>query len=326
MRSETSRFMMPVAFVVCLSVMLFAGCPERTPEVVDPGPPMIDGGIQPSGEPIKIGAIFSVTGSGAPLGEPEKLTAEMMEKQINDAGGISGRPVKIIIEDDESEESKAVLAARKLIETDKVVAIVGPTLSGTTLAIMDTCQKAEIPLFSCAASIKITHPVEERKWVFSSAQTDVLAVERIIDYLKAHNITKVAIICDANAFGQSGAEQLKEQLPAAGVTILQEEKFNTNDTQMKAQLTKIKSSNPEAIICWGTNPGPAAVTRDARSLGIDAKLIMSHGVANRTFIELAQDAAEGVVFPAGKLLVANDIPDDEHQKSFLFSSRRRHTR
>ena len=311
--------------VLCSVVLVLAGCPKPPPAppvpVGGPATPAEPGLAQqqpPTGEPVVVGCIFSVTGqAGAPLGEPEKATAVMVEQQINETGGINGRPLKLVIEDDASEESKAVLAAKKLIDQDKVLAIVGPTLSGPSMAIIETCTTAEVPLFSCAASAKITSPIAERKWIFSSAQTDVLAVARLVDSLKVEKIKTVGIICDSNKFGQSGAEQLKQQLPPAGIKIVDEEKFASKDTSMVAQLTKIKAKTPDAVICWGTNPGPAVVAKNAASLGLKSKLFMSHGIANRKFIELAGPAAEGVVFPAGYLTVAGDLPDSNPQKAVL---------
>ena len=316
------RLSMVVLLLVLSAVtLILGGCPRSadTPATVGEVPMnQPPGPLAATGDPIVIGAIFSVTGAGgAPLGEPEKITAEMVAKQVNDAGGINGRPLKLIIEDDGSEESKAVLAAKKLIEQDNVLAIIGPTLSGPSLALVKTCNDAGVTLFSCAASAKITSPIAERKWVFSSAQTDVMAVARLVDYLKAQKITNVAIICDSNAFGQSGAEQLKAQLPAAGVKIVDEEKFGTKDTSMTAQLTKIKAKNPQAVICWGTNPGPAVVAKDASTLGLKSKIIMSHGIANKKFIELAGPSANGVIFPAGALLVVDELEENNPQKPVL---------
>jgi branched-chain amino acid transport system substrate-binding protein len=313
--------MLSLVCVVCLTAVLLAmyGCSK--PETSEKGvtsPKAAKGGAAqetPAGNPIKVGAIFSVTGPGAPLGTPEKETAEMVLDQINKAGGIGGRQLQLIIEDDGTEESKAVMAAKKLIEEDKVCAIVGPTMSGTSLAIIPDCEKAEVPLISCAASVKITQPA--KKWVFSTAQNDVLAVQRILVYLQAQKIKKVAIICDGNAFGQSGAEQLRAQLPAAGVAIVDEEKYATKDADMTAQLTKIKAKAPEAIICWGTSPGPAVIAKGVKSLGIKGKLIMSHGVANKAFIEQAGDAAEGIILPAGKLLVRQELAAGDPQKAAL---------
>lgn len=318
-----SRTLVALSLLSLIACVLLTGCPRpaeppvTAPPIAPPATATAPTSSAPSGEPFVIGAIFSVTGPGAPLGEPEKITAQMVEQKINSEGGINGRPLKIIIEDDATEESKAVLAAKKLIEQDKVLAIVGPTMSGTTLACVKDCTAAETPMFSCAASAKITNPVAERKWIFSSAQTDVLAVQRLLDHLKAQKISNVAIICDSNAFGQSGAEQLKKQLPAAGIKIVDEEQFLTKDTSMVAQLTKIKAKKPAAIICWGTNPGPAVVAKNAKSLGLTMPLFMSHGIANKKFIELAGAAAEGIVFPAGALLVAGELDAANPQRAVL---------
>ncbi len=309
-----------VTVVVCLlaTLLLVAGCPKAPEDESSLGAGMPTRPTKPAltGEPIKVGAIFSVTGTaGAPLGTPEKETALMVEEMVNDSGGINGRPLKIIIEDDQSDNTQAATAAKKLIEADQVVAVVGPTLSGTTLAIVDTFEKAQVPLISCAASIKITQPV--KKWVFSTAQPDVLAVARLMEYLKAKQIKSIAVLYDSNPFGKSGAEVLDKQAPENGIKIVAKETFESKDTDMTTQLTKAKAANPEAVICWGTNPGPAIVAKNMKQLKMSIPLFMSHGVANRKFIELAGDAAEGVVFPAGKLLVAETLPETDKQRQVL---------
>ena len=117
---------------------------------------------------IKIGALFSVTGRTSFLGVPEKETVEMLVKQINAAGGINGKKVDVIIHDTEGNPLKTVEYATKLIHEDKVIAIIGPTLSGTSLALIDLAAANKIPLISCAASIKIVEPVRERKWIFKT--------------------------------------------------------------------------------------------------------------------------------------------------------------
>ena len=137
----------------------------------------------PSGEPIKIGAMFAVTGPAAWLGEPEKNTALMIAEEINAKGGVMGRPLEVIIEDTEGDDTKAVLAAKKLI-TQGVIAIIGPSRSGTTMAVVPIVQEEEIPLISCAAAAVIVKPVEERKWVFKTPQMDSDCVIRIYEHMK----------------------------------------------------------------------------------------------------------------------------------------------
>ncbi len=267
----------------------------------------------------KIGAIFDVTGTTSDLGVPEKNTAAMLEEEINAAGGINGNQVQIIVYDTKGDETTARNSLQKLIDVDKVSAIVGPTRSGTSLGIVDLVQGAEIPNISCAASVKIVEPVEERKWVFKTPQSDVLMGQAIVDYLVSQDITKVATITERNPFGASGKEQLEVLLPEAGIEIVGKEEFGAEDPDTSVQLTKIKgTAEVQAVICWSTSKGGAVVTRNMKAdLQMEIPLIMSHGVANMTYIELAGEAANGVIFPCGKLLVANELPDSDPQKAVL---------
>jgi branched-chain amino acid transport system substrate-binding protein len=268
----------------------------------------------------KIGAIFDVTGPASDLGVPEQNTAAMLEEEINAAGGINGNKVQIIVYDTAGDETTARTRLDKLINVDKVSAIVGPTRSGTSLGIIDLVQQkgAEIPNISCAASVKIVEPVEERKWVFKTPQSDVLMGQAIVDHLVSQDITKVAIITERNPFGASGKEQLEVLLPGAGVETVANEEFGDQDPDTSVQLTKIKGTEAQAVICWSTSKGGAVVTRNMKAdLQMEIPLIMSHGVANMTYIDLAGEAANGVIFPCGKLLVANELPDSDQQKTVL---------
>ena len=272
----------------------------------------------------KIGAIFSITGPGSSLGIPERDTAAMLETEINAKGGIKGpdgkaRPVKIVIYDDASDETKAVLAAKKLIDEDKVVAIVGTTLSGTSLAILDTVQKAEVPLVSCAAAAKIVEPAAERKWVFKTPQSDALIVGALVDHLKAKGLTKVGWLNVDYAFGQLGWLAFEKAAQKAGLTIVANEKFGQKDVDITAQLTRVKVANPQAVIVWSIPPSASIATKNFADLGLKMPLFQSHGVGNKRYIDLAGPGANGVVFPAGKLLVAEHLTDQDPQKPVLLA-------
>jgi len=286
--------------VLCLGIALFAASAQAAPKST-----------------YRIGAVFDVTGPASPLGTPERDTVKMIADQINKAGGINGHPVEFIILDNGSEETQSVMAVKRLLENEKVCAIIGPSQTGTTLAVAAMCEKAKIPLVSCAAGIQITQPA--KPYVFKTAQADVHAVAKLLDYLKAKKLRNVAFINVSNAFGASGREQMGKQAPAAGVQVVAEESFGPTDTDITSQLTRIKAKSPQAVVCWGTNPGPAIVARNMKQLGMSMPLFMSHGVANRKFIELAGDAAEGVIFPAGRLLVANTLTGRDRQKKVLLT-------
>ena len=172
-----------------------------------------------------------------------------------------------------------------------------------------------MPLISCAAAEKIANPVNP--WVFKTPQSDRHAAQRILAHAKAAGHSRLAIVTVSDGFGQAGREVLKELIPAQGFTLVADEVYGPKDTDMTAQLTKIKAQNPDAVICWGTNPGPAVIARNRVQLGLDVPLYMSHGVASRRFIELAGDAAEGLLLPAGRLAVFEQIPEDHPQKALL---------
>ena len=267
--------------------------------------------------PIKIGALFSITGPPSFLGEPERNTAQMVVDEINRTGGIGGRKLQLVIYDTQGDATKAVQVATRLIKEDKVVAIIGPSTTGDTMAVIPLVEKAQIPLISCAAGIKITDPV--KKWVFKTAQNDSLAIARIYEHLKKRQISKVAILTVSDSFGSSGREQLNVQAKKFGIQIISDDTYGPKDTDMTAQLTKIRDSKAQALICWGTNPGPAIIARNVKQLGIHMPLYMSHGVSSKKFIELAGDAAEGIILPSGRVLVANLLPNTDRQKKALLS-------
>lgn len=267
-------------------------------------------------EPYKIGAVFDISGVSSSLGIPERNTVQMIVDEINKAGGIDGHPIDLIMLDNKSNETESALAVRNLIQQG-VLAIVGPSTSGTSLAMVDAVQKAQIPMVSAAASIKIVAPVNERKWLFKTAQSDSLVAEKIATYLKSKGLTKIAFASMNNAFGDSGRAQFEIAAAKAGITILGKEKFEATDTMITSQLTNIKKLNPQAVLCWAIPPSASIFTKNYRDLELTMPLIHSHGIGNKKFIELAGDTANGVIFPVGKLLVAETLPDTDPQKVVL---------
>lgn len=267
--------------------------------------------------PIKIGALFAVTGPAAFLGEPERNSARMVIDEINRAGGVRGHKLELVVYDTTGDATKAVQLATKLIKDDKVVAIIGPSTTGETMAVIPVAEREQVPLISCSAGSKITDPV--KKWIFKTAQNDSLAVGKIYEYLQKSKQSAVSILTVSDGFGASGREQLKNQAAKYGITIVSDDTYGPKDTDMTAQLTKIRGSHAQAIICWGTNPGPAIIAKNVRQLGIKTPLFMSHGVSSKKFIELAGDAAEGIKLPSGKVVVAKLLPASDKQKKSLMS-------
>lgn len=265
---------------------------------------------------IKIGGLFAVTGPASFLGEPEKKTLELLVKEANAKGGINGVKLEAVIYDTAGDATKAVNLATKLIKDDKVSVIIGPSTTGESMAVIPVVEKAKIPLISCAAGIKITDPVKH--WVFKTPANDHVAAEKILNYMASKKQKNFALLTVTDGFGASGREQIKALAKQKGFTIVADEVYGPKDTDMTAQLTKIRGVTADAIICWGTNPGPAVVTKNVKQLGIRVPLYMSHGVASKKYIELAgKDAAEGVMLPTGRLAIYNVLKQDDSQVKVL---------
>ncbi len=292
-----------------MTVLILAACSEGSDKE------------ESSGEvtEYKIGAIYSKTGPNSPLGEPEWNATKLIEDKINSEGGINGVPLKIILADDESSQEKATQEANRLINDEKVLVLLGSSGSGESLAIKGIAMQQQVPMISAAASTHIVEPVEDAKWVFKTPQSDRHAVERVYMYLNEQGISKIGTIIDSNAFGSSGLEQMEALADEYNIDIVAKESYNTQDPDMSAQLTKINGAKAEAIVVWGTNPGPAVVAKNTRDLGIDLPIIGSHGIANQNFITLAEDAAEGVVIPTGKLLFPDQIAEEDVQFDVISS-------
>lgn len=266
---------------------------------------------------IKIGGLFSVTGPPAFLGEPERNTAKMVVDSINKAGGIKGQKLELVVYDTAGDATKAVQMATKLIKDDKVIAIVGPSTTGESMAVIPVAERERVPLISCAAGSKITDPV--KRYVFKTAQNDGLAVAKIYEYLQKHKQNKVAILTVSDGFGASGREQLKSLAGKYGMQVVVDDTYGPKDTDMTSQLTKIRGSQAQVLIVWGTNPGPAVIAKNAKQLGLKLPLYMSHGVSSKKFIALAGDAAEGVKLPSGKVIVSDVLPKNDPQKGSLMA-------
>ncbi len=267
---------------------------------------------------IKIGGLFAVTGPASFLGDPEKKTLEMLVADINAKGGVNGQKLEAVIYDTTGNESKALQLATKLIKNDKVVAIIGPSTTGESMAVLALTEKEKIPLISCAAGIKITEPAKDRKWTFKTPANDHIAVEKILQYADRQKQKNLAILTVTDSFGSSGREQLKATAAQKGFKIVSDETYGPKDTDMTPQLTKIRGSQAQALIVWGTNPGPAIITKNIRQLGVKMPVYMSHGVASKKYIELASPAAaEGIMLPAGKLAVYDALPKSDQQQKLL---------
>jgi branched-chain amino acid transport system substrate-binding protein len=262
---------------------------------------------------IKIGAVLSVTGPASFLGDPEAKTLKMLADELNAKGGVLGKQVEIVIYDSGGDAAKAKQFATRLVEDDKVIAQVGGSTTGDTMAMIPVFEDAKLPFISLAGAVVIIDPV--KKFVFKTPHTDKMACEKIFEDMKKRGLTKIGMISGQDAFGKSMQEECKKVIDKYGIEVLADETYGPRDTDMTPQLTNIKAKQGlQAVLNPGFGQGPAIVTRNIKQLGFSVPLYQSHGVASKGFIDAAGDAAEGVRLPAAALLIADKLPDNDPQR------------
>ena len=265
--------------------------------------------------PIKVGAILAVTGGASFLGAPEQKTLEMLVGKMNDVGGVLGHKIQLIVKDSGSKPENAISLAKQLIDEEKVLAILGPSTSGETMAIKNICQEERMILISCAAAEDIVKPVA--KYVFKTPQKDSDAARLIFQTMKAKGISKVGVITSNDGFGMAGKAQLEKLAPDSGITIAISEAYDKQETDLTGVLTKVKGQDVQAVINWSIVPAQSLVPKNMKQIQLDVPLFQSHGFGNIRYVQAGGEAANGTLFPCGRLLVAEVLPDNHPQKKLL---------
>jgi branched-chain amino acid transport system substrate-binding protein len=264
---------------------------------------------------IKVGAIFAVTGGASFLGVPEAQTLEMLVDEINNNGGIKGAKINLIIKDSGASPEKAISFAKQLIEEEQVIAIIGPSTSGESMQIKQICEDAQTILLSCAAAESIVDPVA--KYVFKTPQKDSYAAMKIFETMNDMGIKKIGVVTANTGFGNGGKAQLEKYAPEYGIEIVINETYDKNATDLTALLTKIKAKDVQAVVNWSIVPAQSIIPKNMKQLKMEIPLFQSHGFGNIKYVQVAGVAANGIIFPCGRLLIADELPDNHPQKKLL---------
>jgi len=269
----------------------------------------------PAGKPIKIGAILAVTGGASNLGAPEARTLELLVEQQNARGGVNGRPLQLLLRDSASSPEKAVSFAKQLVDEEQVAAIIGPSTSGETMQIKAIAEQGQTLLLSCAAAEAIVNPLA--RWVFKVAPKDADAVDVIFARMKARGTTRIGVLSSNTGFGKAGKDQIEKRAAAAGITVALSEVYDKAATDLTAEVTKLKAAGVQAVLNWSIEPAQSIVLKNLKQVGLDVPAYQSHGFANVQYAKAAGAAAEGVVFPASRVVVADLLPRDHPQKAVV---------
>ncbi len=256
---------------------------------------------------IKVGAILAETGPAAFLGGPESRSLHMLVDEINAKGGINGNTIDLIVKDSAGSPEKAVSFAKQLIEEDQVFAIIGPSTSGESLNIKKIAEDGKTIMISCSAAELIVNPVA--KHVFKTAPSDSYAAQQIFMTMQKKGIKKIAVLAGNDGFGKAGKEQLAKNAVDFGITIVAEEVYDKSATDLTAIVAKLKANAEiQAVVNWSIVPAQSILAKNIRQAGWEVPIYQSHGFANIKYAEAAGAAAEGIIFPASRLLIAEALP------------------
>jgi branched-chain amino acid transport system substrate-binding protein len=281
--------------------------------IVSAAPPHFAGA---AAEPYVIGATVSESGPGSSLGRPEADSMQMAVDEINKAGGVQGHPLQITILDDESNATTAVNNVRKLMDQHPV-AILGSSLTQTSLAMIPLAMQAQIPMISFASSAQVIQPVAERRWIFKMPITDFHTAQALQEYMKKKSWTKVAVVYRNDDYGKTGLSHFKDAGKNYGFEVVDAEPIAANASDATTQLTHIKAANPQAVVVWSTLPSANVVIKGYRELSLPYPILFSDGAATGVFLQQAGAALNGAYIASTKINVVDTMPNSDPQKKLL---------
>lgn len=257
-------------------------------------------------ETIKIGAVLSLTGRGGFLGTPQKKAITVIVEDLNKKGGLFGRPIEVFYEDDQSDPTNAAIAATKLIRDKQVCAIIGSSLTVSSMSIMPVSEREGVVQVMVAP---VTSPV--KKWVFDANLTDFRLSQVMLKYtsevLKAK---KIALLSSTDAYGRNGAQGVMANAAKYGLSIVITEEFEASDTSMIPQLLKTKAAKPDAIILYANSTPASVIAKNYQQLGMENILVGAAGIATPDFLKSAGKVLEGKPWYlfCPKDIVADQLP------------------
>ncbi|TBH15461.1 ABC transporter substrate-binding protein, partial [Thermus thermamylovorans] len=253
---------------------------------------------------VKIGVTVSSTGPAAALGIPQRNTALLLQEIVDRTGGIASRRVQFVILDDATDPTQSVRNVRRLIE-EGAVAIIGPTLSASALAIIPAIAEARIPNLSTGPSKDISYPVDEQRfWVFQVTPTEEIMARAVVTDMTHRGLRTVAYIGFNDSYGEGWARFFEAEARAKGLQVLASERYARTDTSVTGQVLRILARRPDAVLVGASGTPAVLPQRTLRERGYAGLIYQTHGVASPDFLRVGGRDVEGTLFPVGPILVA----------------------
>jgi branched-chain amino acid transport system substrate-binding protein len=285
--------------------------------------------------PVKIGAFGPMSGNAAAQGQSVREGVELAVNAKNTAGGLLGRPIEIVIGDDGGRPEEAAVVARRFATRDQVSLAIGSVSSPASLAAAQVFREEEVPQIVVSGTAqRIT--TQGNEWVFRSAVPDRKLVADMADFIheKMPNLKRFGFLYVNDDFGKGGFDAFAEASKKYGMSVVSEERYSRGDLDFTGQLTRIRTTNPDALVEWSRYTEGALIHRQIKQMGWELPRFGSDGIAAPAFLDLAKDAANGVIYPthfspatSSKLQAAQDFialvrktynkpPDYVHAQAF----------
>jgi branched-chain amino acid transport system substrate-binding protein len=278
------------------------------------------GGAQPAaqsspGAPIKIGLLTSLTGNYAPLGTNDKLAAQQMVDTVNKQGGVAGHQIELLIEDDQSNPTQTIIAYNKLID-EGVVAIEGPPQSTAELALKPLVGQKKIPDVSVGASDDQVIPIEP--YMFQTTPLASQVAKACLNQMKAQKFTKLAMLTDTkNAYAVKGHDVTKNLISQYGISLIDDESFETSQTNFAPQFARIVAAKPDILLVWATGAPPVVITKQWGQQKNGIPLMMTAAEASPLYVTPAEPEVEGVYVQVTLGVVGQQVPSANKYKKLI---------
>ncbi|WOD07562.1 ABC transporter substrate-binding protein [Marinomonas sp. GJ51-6] len=258
---------------------------------------------------IKIGVVASSTGPVALVGIPQKNTVALLPKSV------AGEKISYIFLDDSSDPTATVKAFKKLIDEEKVDAIIGPSGSGNAMGVIQFAAESGTPMLAPVGTAAVVLPMtEQKKWVFKTTQNDDLIASALVEQMKTTGVKTLGLFGTSDTFGENWSKVMTKMAADAGIKIVAKEYFKRQDTSVTGQSLKFLISNPDAVLIAA--PGSSSVMPQVtlKEQGYSGTIYQTHGAALDPFLRLGGKSVEGTILAASLMLVLDEVPDSEPKK------------
>ena len=268
-----------------------------------------------SSGPIKIGMVTSLTGNYAPLGTNDKLAAQQIVDGVNAKGGINGRQIDLEIVDDGTDPNQSVIQFNKVI-ADGAVAVLGPPQSTADLAIKPVANDKKMPTISLGAADDQVVPVTPYMWMTAPLSSQVAST--CVNFIKSQGKTKLAMLYDTkNAYAVAGHDATRNALDKAGIQLVDDETFETTQTNFAPQFAKISEARPDFLLVWATGAPPVVITKGWADQNTGIPLMMTAAEASTLYVQPSGPAAEGVFVQASMGVLGQALPAANKYKKLV---------